>query len=158
LASAPGPNWSSTDNPIVNDDYGIGLVWHGPMNPTGPLGEQGHRGCAAALLNSDAIARYATEALGRETSFDETLQLAAENHPAAQRIVHDAASGLGILIAAICNLTLPQRIIGGEGVQLPPWAGTSGSVQQTLLLRSMQRRRDPLAHTPPIDFATGDNI
>jgi predicted NBD/HSP70 family sugar kinase len=138
--------------PIVDDDYGIGLVGHWPMDPTGPLCHQGHRGCAAALLNSDAIARYATEALGTDTTFEETLQLAEGNHPAAQRIVHDAASGLGTLIAAICNLTLPQRIIiGGEGVQLAILA-------KDVMLNSMQARRDPRAHTPPIDFATGDNI
>ena len=138
--------------PIVDDDYGIGLVGHWPMDETGPLCHQGHRGCAAALLNSDAIARYATEALGRETTFEETLQLAAEDHPAAQRIVHDAASGLGTLIAAICNLTLPQRIIiAGEGVQL-------ARLGKDVMLGSMHKRRDPRAHTPPIDFATGDNV
>jgi predicted NBD/HSP70 family sugar kinase len=137
--------------PIVNDDYGIGLIGHWPMDPTGPLCEQGHRGCAAALLNSDAIARYATEAIGKETTFEETLDLAAERHPAAQRIVRDAASGLGILIAAICNLTLPQRIIiGGEGVRL-------AVLGQEVMLTSMSGMRDPRAHTPPIDFTTGDN-
>jgi predicted NBD/HSP70 family sugar kinase len=138
--------------PIVNDDYGIGLVGHWPMDPLGPLCDQGHRGCAAALLNSDVIARYATEALGGETSFDEALQHAAENHPAARRIVHDAARGLGILIAAICNLTLPQRIIiGGEGVRL-------ATLGRDVMLRSLEQGRDPRAQTPPIDFATGDNI
>ena len=138
--------------PVVNDDYGIGLVGHWPMDPTGPLCDQGHRGCAAALLNSGAIARYATEALGRETTFDETLLLAADNHPAAERIVRDAAHGLGILIAAICNLTLPERIIiGGEGVRL-------AELGQEVMLESMQTMRDPRAHTPPIDFTTGDNI
>lgn len=76
--------------PIVGEDYGFGLVGHWPMDATGPLCHQGHRGCAAALLNSDAIARYATEALGRETSFDATVQLAADGHPAAERIVRDA--------------------------------------------------------------------
>jgi predicted NBD/HSP70 family sugar kinase len=138
--------------PIVDDDYGFGLVGHWPMDPTGPLCEQGHRGCAAALLNSDAIARYASEAVGRETTFEETLELAAEHHPAAERIVHDAASGLGILLAAICNLTLPQRIvIAGEGVRL-------ATLGRELILTSMAKMRDPRAHTPPIDFATGDNI
>ncbi|WP_193596922.1 ROK family protein [Microbacterium sp. YJN-G] len=138
--------------PIVGDDYGIGLVGHWPMDPAGPLCAQGHRGCAAALLNSDAIARYATEALGTPTSFDETVQLAAEEHPAAARIVHDAAAGLGILLAAICNLTLPQRIIiGGEGVRL-------AIVGEASMLTSLVTMRDPRANTPPIDYATGDNM
>jgi predicted NBD/HSP70 family sugar kinase len=138
--------------PIVNDDYGFGLVGHWPMDPTGPLCDQGHRGCAASLLNSDAIARYATEAMGRETTFEETLDLAAGNHPAASRIVRDAAEGLGVLLAAICNLTLPERvIIGGEGVRL-------ATLGMEAMVTSLERLRDHRAETPPIDFATGDNI
>lgn len=138
--------------PIVNDDYGIGLVGHWPMDPTGPLCEVGHRGCAAALLNAEAIARYASQAIGRSIDYDETLQLAAEGHPAAVRIVGDAAAGLGVLLAAICNLTLPERIIiGGEGVQL-------AVLGEKEMLASLEGIRDPRAHTPPIDFATGDNV
>ena len=138
--------------PIVGDDYGFGLVGHWPMDPTGPLCHQGHRGCAAALLNSDAIARYATEALGRDTTFDEALQLAADGHPAASRIVHDAASGLGVLIAAVCNLTLPDRIIiAGEGVRL-------AVIGHDTLLQKAREFRDPRAQTPPINYSSGDNV
>lgn len=138
--------------PIVNDDYGIGLVGHWPMDPTGPFCQQGHRGCAAALLNSDAIARYATEALGAPTSFDEAIERAAEGHPGALRIIEDAARGLGILAAAVCNLTLPQRIIiAGEGVRL-------AAVGWEPLLRSIRDHRAPQAHMPLIDLASGDNV
>lgn len=138
--------------PIVGDDYGYGLVGHWPMDPTGPLCHQGHRGCAAALLNSDAIARYATEALGHDITFDEVVELAAEGHPAAWRIVHDAARGLGVLIAAVCNLTLPDRIIiAGEGVRL-------AVVGHDTLQGKARELRDPRAHTPPIDYSSGDNV
>lgn len=138
--------------PIVGDDYGFGLVGHWPMDPTGPLCHQGHRGCAAALLNSDAIARYATEALGRDTTFDEAVQLASDGHPAASRIVHDAARGLGVLIAAVCNLTLPDRIIiAGEGVRL-------AVIGHDTLLQEARELRDPRAQTPPINYSSGDNV
>lgn len=138
--------------PIVGDDYGFGLVGHWPMDPTGPLCHQGHRGCAAALLNSDAIARYATEALGHDVTFDATIELAADGHPAAGRIVRDAARGLGVLIAAICNLTLPDRIIiAGEGVRL-------AVIGYDTLLQKARELRDPRAQTPPIDFSSGDNV
>ncbi|MBW9119844.1 ROK family transcriptional regulator [Microbacterium trichothecenolyticum] len=138
--------------PIVGDDYGFGLVGHWPMDPTGPLCQQGHRGCAAALLNSDAIARYATEALGRDTTFDETIQLAADGDPAASRIIHDAARGVGVLIAAVCNLTLPDRIIiAGEGVRL-------AVVGHDTLVEKTRELRDPRAHTPPINYSSGDNV
>lgn len=138
--------------PIVNDDYGLGLVGHWPMNANGPLCAHGHRGCAAALLNSDAIARYASEALGRELTFEQTLELAAENNPAATRIVRDAAHGLGILIAAICNLVLPQRIIvGGEGVRL-------AAIGYDAMTDAVHAHRDSRATTPPIVLSSGDNL
>ncbi len=138
--------------PIVNDDYGIGLVGHWPMDPTGPLCEQGHRGCAAALLNSDAIARYATEALGTPVSFDETVQRAADGQPGPVRIIEDAARGLGILVAAVCNLVLPQRvIIAGEGVRL-------AEVGWDTLVQSIRDHRAPQSHLPPIELSSGDNL
>lgn len=137
--------------PIVNDDYGFGLVGHWPMDPSGPVCAQGHRGCAAALLNSDAIARYASEALGADTTFDETIQLASEGQPAAQRIVHDAAQGLGVLVAAVCNLILPDRIIvAGEGVRL-------AEVGLDTLMGSARHFRDPRATMPPLTLSSGDN-
>lgn len=137
--------------PIVNDDYGLGLVGHWPMDPSGPVCPQGHRGCAQALLTSEAIARYTTEALGRPTTFDEALQLADDGHPAARRIVGDAARGLGVLVAAICNLTLPDRvIIGGEGVRL-------AAVAHETLVAATREFRDPRASTPPLTLASGDN-
>lgn len=139
-------------HPIVNDDYGIGLVGHWPMDPSGPLCAQGHRGCAAALLDADAISRYASEAHGRPVGYEETLALAESGDPAATRILGDAVRGLGILLAAICNLTLPERlVIAGEGAGIARWG-------RDAMLSSLHGYRDARAHTPPIDFAAGDNI
>lgn len=137
--------------PIVNDDYGFGLVGHWPMDPSGPVCAHGHRGCAAALLNSDSIARYATEARGEETTFDQTIELAAAADPAARRIVRDAARGLGVLVAAVCNLTLPQRlIIAGEGVRL-------AEVAHETLVETAREFRDPRSTMPPMTLSSGDN-
>ncbi|MGO2658165.1 ROK family protein [Mycetocola reblochoni] len=138
--------------PIVNDDYGLGLVGHWPMDPSGPLCPRGHRGCAAALLNSDAISRYATEALGRPIGFDEVLDMAEAGEPVAERIVRDAARGLGVLLAGICNLVLPERIIiAGEGVRV-------AEIGHDTLLESIRSLRDERASTPPISFSTGTNV
>ena len=139
-------------HPIVNEDYGIGLVGHWPMDPSGPLCALGHRGCAAALLDADAITRYAGEAHGRPVGYEEVLALAEAGDPAATRILGDAARGLGILLAAVCNLALPERIvIAGEGVGIARWGAEP-------MLASLRAHRDARAHTPPIDFAAGDNV
>ncbi len=139
-------------HPIVDEDYGLGLVGHWPMDPHGPLCALGHRGCAAALLDADAIVRYAGEAHGRPVGYDEVLALAEAGDPAARRILGDAARGLGILLAAVCNLALPERIvIAGEGVGIARWGAEP-------MLASLRAHRDARAHTPPIDFAAGDNV
>ncbi len=138
--------------PIVNDEYGIGLVGHWPMDPLGPLCEQGHRGCAAALLNSDSIAHAASMTLGQDVTFDEVIALAEQENPVAWRLVHDAARGLGVLLAAVCNLILPQRvIIAGEGVQL-------AKIGESEMRTSATSLRAPGLSLPVLDFASGDNV
>lgn len=137
---------------VTGDDYGIGLVGHWPLDPTGPLCAVGHRGCATSILNSDSIARHVSDAHGRTMGFDEALDLAESGDPAAARVIGDAGRGLGRLIAAICNLTLPQRIIiAGEGVKL-------AAVARSEVNEGITADRDPRATTPPIVLATGDNI
>jgi len=137
---------------VTGDDYGIGLVGHWPLDPTGPLCFAGHRGCATSVLNSDSIARYVSSALGREVDYEQTLDLAEQENPAARRVVDEAGRGLGRLIAAICNLTLPQRIIiAGEGVRL-------AAVARPALDAGIAMDRDPRATTPPIVLASKDNV
>ena len=137
---------------VTGEDYGIGLVGHWPMDPQGPLCPAGHRGCAASVLNSDAIAGHVSQALGRMVTYEEALDLAETGDPAARRVIDDAGQGLGRLIAAICNLTLPQRIIiAGEGVRL-------AAVAHDALYRGINLDRDPRATTPPIVLGSKDNV
>lgn len=57
-----------------------------------------------------------------------------------------------MLVAAICNLTLPDRIIiAGEGVRL-------AVVGCDTMLEKSRELRDPRAQTPPISFSSGDNV
>ncbi|MFN3925403.1 MAG: MarR family transcriptional regulator, partial [Pseudarthrobacter sp.] len=59
---------------------------------------------------------------------------------------------LGRLIAAVCNLTLPQRIIiAGEGVRL-------ASIVADAIREGIARDRDPRASTPPIVLGTKNNV
>lgn len=137
---------------VTGDDYGIGLVGHWPLDPTGPLCFAGHRGCATSVLNSDAIARHVAEALNRPVDFEGALDLAADGNPAARRVIDDAGRGLGRLLAAICNLTLPQRIIiAGEGVRL-------AYIASEAIHAGIAADRDPRATTPPIVLGTKDNV
>ena len=84
--------------------------------------------------------------------YEGALDLAIQGDPVARRVVDDAGRGLGRLIAAICNLTLPQRIIiAGEGVRL-------AAVARPALDAGIALDRDPRATTPPIVLASKDNV
>ncbi len=136
---------------VVGPDSGIGLVGHWPLDPFGSVCASGHRGCAQAVLTQTAIVSAVSAAAGRDVDYTEALDLAAEGEPAARRIVDDAGRGLGRLIAAVSNLTVPELIVlGGEGVRLAEVAAEA--VQEGIRLD-----RDPRTHAVPLVSTSGDD-
>ena len=139
------------DDIVVDDDSGIGLVGHWPLDPFGPLCPAGHRGCARSVLTLSAVASAVSLALDRPVTYDEALDLAAAGEPAARRVVDDAGRGLGRLLAAIANLTAPERVVlGGEGVRLVDVAADA-------IAEGIAADRDPRAHAIDIVSTPGDN-
>lgn len=137
---------------IESADSGLGLVGHWPIDPYGPMCEAGHRGCARTVLTQAAIAAAVSDALHRELDYDAALDLAAGGNVAARAVVDNAAKGLGHLIAAVANLTMPSVVIlGGEGVRLVEVAKRS-------MLEGIGARRDPRAATVEVLTTSGDNI
>lgn len=136
---------------VTDDDYGIGLVGHWPMDPFGPVCSAGHRGCARSVLTNSAITDAVSAAIGRPVDFETALDLASENEPAARRVVDEAGRGLGRLIAAIANLTMPEVVVlGGEGVRLADVAADSIS-------QGINEHRDARAKPPLLHRTSGDD-
>lgn len=136
---------------VVDSDSGIGLVGHWPLDPFGPLCPAGHRGCARSVLTQSAISETVSSVLGRPVEYEEALTLAESGEPAARRVVNDAGRGLGRLLAAIANLTAPERIIlGGEGVRLVDVAAEA-------IQEGIHADRDPRAHELELVSTPGDN-
>ncbi len=136
---------------VVGEDSGIGLVGHWPLDPLGPLCPAGHRGCARSLLTQSAITNAVSSTLQRDITYDEVLDLAEADRPAARRVVDDAGRGLGRLLAAVTNLTSPERIIlGGEGVRLV-------DVASKAIHEGMKIDRDPRAKEIQLVTTSGDN-
>lgn len=151
LGAGIGYGLVAHDQLVVNDDSGIGLVGHWPIDPFGPVCPAGHRGCARSMLTQDAIVHSVATALGRDVDYDTALDLAVEGEPAARRIIDDAGRGLGRLIAAVANLTLPERIIlGGEGVRLV-------DVASEAIHRGIAEDRDPRTRKLDLVTTTGDD-
>jgi predicted NBD/HSP70 family sugar kinase len=139
------------DDIVVDSDSGIGLVGHWPLDPFGPLCPSGHRGCARSVLTQEAISGAVSTVLNRQVSYEEALTLAEEGEPAAKRVVDDAGRGLGRMLAAIANLTSPERIIlGGEGVRLVDVA--ADAIQE-----GIRADRDPRARRLDLVTTPGDN-
>ena len=140
------------DEIVRNDEYGIGLIGHWPLDPFGPVCSEGHRGCAKAILTDTAIAQSVSQALGKQVTFAAALDLAASGEPAARRIVDDAGRGLGRLLAAIANLTMPETVvIGGEGVRV-------ASVAAEAVDAGLRADRDPRTKRLPLTIRSGENI
>ncbi len=100
---------------ISSVDAGLGLIGHWPLDPLGPLCPEGHRGCAHAMLAMPSIATAASQTMNTEIDYATALDLAASGTPGPRRVVDAAGRSLGLLIADIANLILPQLvIIGGE--------------------------------------------
>ena len=109
------------DRVVVTPDTGLGLGGHFPLDPSGPLCLEGHRGCATAMLSIPSICAQVGIALGRAIGYDEVLALAEAGNPAARAVVSSAGRALGRLIAAIANLAMLDTVVlSGEGLGL--WA------------------------------------
>lgn len=116
------------------------------LDPRGPLTPQGHRGSAASLLTIPSIEYQVRAATGRDVDYEEILDLARGQDPAAARVIGEAARGLGVLIAQIANFALPQKIIlAGEGVGLMDVAGDT-------VAETVAAHRHPLAE--PVELET----
>jgi predicted NBD/HSP70 family sugar kinase len=140
------------DEIVRNDEAGIGLIGHWPLDPFGPVCSEGHRGCAKAILTDTAITAAVSQALGKPVSYKAALNLAASGEPAAKRVIDDAGKGLGRLLAAIANLTMPETVVlGGEGVRL-------ASVAAEAVEAGLRADRDPRTKSLPLTIRSGDNV
>ncbi len=136
---------------LANDDSGVGLVGHWPLEPLGPLCSRGHRGCSESMLTLPYILRDMSLALDRPVEWAEFITLAHEGQPAAIAIARDSGRALGRLIAAIANLTAPDLvIIGGEGVGL-------AEIGTDFVMEGIREHRDPRASDVRVELTSGSN-
>ncbi len=140
------------DTVIAPPDAGLGLVGHYPLDPSGPRCQEGHRGCSSGMLTIPAICAQFAAATGDRLPYEDILELARNDHPVAGDIVRAAGAALGLLVAAVANLTMVDLVVlSGEGMELADVAADS-------LRESITFHRDPDAapirlDRRPTDFA-----
>lgn len=112
------------DRLVTGRSGATGLVGHLVIDDRGPMCEQGHRGCARAYASSPAIRRSVATALDRpELTFDDCLAMARDEtrdgHPVARRVLDEAGTALGQIVATVANITGPELVIlSGEAVHM----------------------------------------
>jgi predicted NBD/HSP70 family sugar kinase len=137
---------------VDSTDAGLGLIGHWPIDPYGPLCSAGHRGCARTVLTQSSIATAVSGALDTSVDYATALDLAQSGDAAARSVVDNAGRGLGHLIAAVANLTMPQLVIlGGEGVRLV-------SVASEAITAGIAEHRDPRATSVELLTTSGDDL
>lgn len=119
VGTAVGYGLVANGQVVQNADTGLGLINHERVSDLGGTCIRGHRGCAMTSLSFDGIERTMTDAIGRHVGFHEFVNLAASGEPTATKVMHDAGTSLGRLIASISALAMPDRIlIAGEAMDL----------------------------------------
>lgn len=125
------------DRVVAPPAAGLGLGGHYPLDPGGPVCELGHRGCSTAMLSLPSISRQLYIATGRELTLAEGFAAAREGDAGCARVLGDAGRALGVMIAAIANLSMAETVIlAGEGVALH-------SEQSDLVETTITSTRDP---------------
>ena len=122
---------------VITSDTGLGLGGHFPLDNTGPLCIDGHRGCSSAMLSIGSMCSSAGVGLGRSVDYDELLALAAEGNAVARQVVETSARALGRLIAASANLAMVDIVVlSGEGIGLV-------EVAEDVVRAAIESDRDP---------------
>lgn len=152
-----GKDWSTFAFVTVSTGVGGGLVVDGRLqvgasglaghvghmvsDPRGPVCGCGRRGCIEAIASGSAIARIATERLGRPLMAPAVFELAANGASKAQEVLEEAAVAVA---SGCCDLIATLDV---EGIVLGGGVGLAdGFLQQVeqCLAREPKRFRRPI--------------
>jgi predicted NBD/HSP70 family sugar kinase/biotin operon repressor len=93
-----------------------GEIGHTTVDETGDICRCGNRGCLETYAGATAIARLLTRSLGQPIDPDTAVERAVSGDPLARRAFVDAGRHIGVVMADICNLLNPERIVVGGGM------------------------------------------
>jgi len=109
---------------------------------SGPTCDLGHRGCVSAWVTVPAIV-----ANSGALNFEEAIQGAGREDPAAAKAVQGGARALGAAVAYLIDLVDPEMVVvTGEGL---PIVHASGGA----FLEGLEARLDPASEVVPVNFA-----
>ncbi len=94
---------------------GGGEIGHLSADTNGEPCPCGNRGCLVQYASLQAVLAALAPVLSEDAGLDELLAAAAEGQPETVQVLREAGESTGRVLANICNLLNPERIIvGGE--------------------------------------------
>jgi glucokinase len=93
-----------------------GDTGHVIIQPGGPSCSMGCQGCAEALCGVAGIERLAKERTGQDTPAHEVISKAREGELEAAAIMEQIGEWLGLTLASLCSIYLPERVALTGGV------------------------------------------
>jgi glucokinase len=116
----------------ISTGIGAGIFSHGKLitGATGNAGDVGHfvidpsagtcvcgqQGCWEYVASGTAIARQASELLGREVTSKEVFALAADGHQEMKALVDKVFRYIGVGCVTLINTLDPEKLVIGGGV------------------------------------------
>jgi len=125
-----------------------GELGHIAVDDTGPICRCGNRGCLEMLASGPALTRVLRTSRGVDLSVAEMIELARGGDVGARRVIADAGTVVGRVIAGVCNLFNPEMVVVGGDL------GAAGELLLGPLRESVMRSALPTA-TEGIDVVAG---
>lgn len=114
IGSGVGYSLAEHGMPVSSSDEGYGLIGHQLVDPDGPTCYLGHRGCAQCLTTGSLVEQYSRK-IGRAATVEQFVHDLDQDMPQANTLLNLTGFRLGVLIASVANVAVPEKIlIGGE--------------------------------------------
>ena len=97
---------------------GAGELGHVSTDVNGPACRCGNRGCLVLVAGAPAILGRLEPTLGPAATMDDVLAASAAGDRSAQNVLAEAGTMVGRLLASMCNLLNPTRIVVGGQTSL----------------------------------------
>ncbi|WP_267277220.1 ROK family transcriptional regulator [Arthrobacter sp. CDRTa11] len=97
---------------------GAGELGHVSIDVNGPACRCGNRGCLVLVAGTPAILGRLAPTLGEAATMDDVLAANAAGDRSAQNVLAEAGTMVGRLLANMCNLLNPTRIVVGGQTSL----------------------------------------
>ncbi len=122
-----------------------GDIGHMTVDPHGQICRCGNRGCLETVAGATSFLAQLRAGYGPDLEIEEVIQLAGRGDLRCHRALSEAGRAVGMVIADLCNLLGPQRVIV---------AGAIFGAGETILgpLRETVRQRAVPAGAPPVEI------